>query len=63
MRDDLVPGRTFPDLRLPEQTGQELSLSQIADGQRADGRVAVHLRKGGQPDRSPLAKHHITAPK
>jgi peroxiredoxin len=30
---DLVPGDLFPDLRLPEHTGQELSLSEIADGQ------------------------------
>lgn len=33
MRDDLVPGNPFPDLRLPEHTGDELSLSKIADGQ------------------------------
>src|SRR5690349_12521096 len=33
MRDDLVPGRPFPDLRLPEHTGKELSLSEIAEGQ------------------------------
>jgi peroxiredoxin len=32
MREDLVPGNPFPDLRLPEHTGRELSLSQIADG-------------------------------
>lgn len=32
MRADLVPGRPFPDLRLPEHTGSELSLSGIADG-------------------------------
>jgi peroxiredoxin len=30
MRDDLVPGATFPDLRLPEHTGEELSLTEIA---------------------------------
>ena len=30
MRDDLAPGNPFPDLRLPEHTGQELSLSEIA---------------------------------
>jgi peroxiredoxin len=30
MRADLVPGHEFPDLRLPEHTGKELSLSQIA---------------------------------
>ena len=33
MRADLAPGNTFPDLRLPEHTGEELSLSQIADAQ------------------------------
>lgn len=33
MREDLVPGSPFPDLRLPEHTGEELALSEIADGQ------------------------------
>src|SRR2546429_9582880 len=33
MRDDLVPGNPFPDLRLPEHTGEELSLSEIGDCQ------------------------------
>jgi peroxiredoxin len=33
MRDDLAPGNPFPDLRLPEHTGQELSLSEIAADQ------------------------------
>ena len=33
MRDDLAPGNVFPDLRLPEHTGEELSLSEIASGQ------------------------------
>ena len=33
MRDDLVPGNPFPDVRLPEHTGRELSLSEIAGGQ------------------------------
>jgi peroxiredoxin len=33
MRDDLVPGNRFPDLRLPETTGKELSLSEIAEAQ------------------------------
>jgi peroxiredoxin len=32
MRSDLVPGNTFPDRRLPEHTGEELSLHEIADG-------------------------------
>lgn len=32
MRADLVPGNTFPDLRLPEHTGRQLSLSEIASG-------------------------------
>jgi peroxiredoxin len=31
MREDLVAGNPFPDLRLPEHTGRELSLSEIAD--------------------------------
>src|SRR5919108_3589869 len=31
MRDDLVPGKRFPDIRLPEHTGEELALSEIAD--------------------------------
>ena len=29
MREDLVPGNAFPDIRLPEHTGRELSLSEI----------------------------------
>src|SRR5919106_2355274 len=33
MRDDLVPGNPFPDLRLPEHTARERSLSELADGQ------------------------------
>jgi peroxiredoxin len=33
MREDLVPGNPFPDLRLREHTGDELSLSEIANGQ------------------------------
>jgi peroxiredoxin len=33
MRADLVPGNAFPDLVLPEHTGKELSLSQIASRQ------------------------------
>lgn len=33
MRDDLVPGNPFPDLRLPETTGKELALSEIAAAQ------------------------------
>lgn len=32
MRDDLAPGNRFPDLRLPETTGKELGLSEIASG-------------------------------
>jgi peroxiredoxin len=31
MRDDLKSGSPFPDLRLPEHTGQELALSEIAE--------------------------------
>ncbi len=30
MRDDLVPGNPFPDLRLPDTGGSERSLSEIA---------------------------------
>jgi peroxiredoxin len=30
MREDLSPGNAFPDLCLPEHTGEELSLSEIA---------------------------------
>src|SRR5919106_4259073 len=33
MRDDLRPGNPFPDLRLPETTGKELSLREIAKEQ------------------------------
>jgi peroxiredoxin len=33
MRADLVPGNEFPDIRLPEHTGRELSLSEIAEQQ------------------------------
>jgi peroxiredoxin len=33
MRDDLTAGNPFPDLRLPDHTGRELALSEIADGQ------------------------------
>ena len=29
---------------------------------RRGDRVALRLRKGGEPDRSPLARHHITVP-
>jgi peroxiredoxin len=30
--------------------------------ERDQGRVALHLRKGGDPDPSPLPQHHISAP-
>jgi peroxiredoxin len=33
MRDDLVPGNQFPDVRLPETTGKKLALSEIAKRQ------------------------------
>jgi peroxiredoxin len=33
MRDDLVPGNPFPDLRLRDHTARERSLSELADGQ------------------------------
>jgi peroxiredoxin len=31
VREDLVPGNPFPDIRLPEHTGKALALSEIAD--------------------------------
>ena len=33
MRDDLVPGNPFPDLRLPDTTGRDTPLSEIARAQ------------------------------
>ena len=33
MRPDLAPGNPFPDLTLPETTGRERSLTEIARGQ------------------------------
>jgi peroxiredoxin len=33
MRPDLVPGNPFPDISLPEHTGRELSLAEIASRQ------------------------------
>jgi peroxiredoxin len=53
---------------LPE-IGAEVSRSRV-DGrpwlvhavERDGRRTALHLRKGGEPDRSPLARHHITVP-
>jgi peroxiredoxin len=56
------------DGEIPEE-GAEVSRSPV-DGrpwlvhsiERDRGRVAVHLRKGGEPDLSPLARHHITVP-
>jgi peroxiredoxin len=33
MREDLAPGNRFPDIRLPEHTGKELSLHEIAKQQ------------------------------
>jgi peroxiredoxin len=33
MRSDLAPGSAFPDIRLPEHTGKELSLKKIARAQ------------------------------
>jgi len=33
VRDDLVPGNPFPDLRLPDHTARERSLSELADRQ------------------------------
>ena len=32
MRSDLRPGNPFPDIRLPEHTGRERSLGEIASG-------------------------------
>lgn len=34
----------------------------VHEVERAGGRTALHLRKGGKPDESPLAKHHMVAP-
>jgi hypothetical protein len=34
----------------------------VRDIERADGRVVLHLRKGGKPDTSPTVRHHITVP-
>jgi peroxiredoxin len=50
--------------------GAELCRSEV-DGrpwlvhevETADGRTALHLRKGGTPDESPLVRHHIVAPR
>jgi peroxiredoxin len=61
--------RRVHDGDVPE-VGDELYRSSI-DGrpwlvhelERVDGRVAIHLRKGGEPDRSRLARHHITVPR
>jgi peroxiredoxin len=33
MREDLVPGNPFPEIRLPEHTGRPLALSEIAEAQ------------------------------
>jgi hypothetical protein len=54
---------------LPEP-GDEVGRSRV-DGrpwivheiERERGRVAVHLRKGGQADSSPLVRHHLVAPR
>ena len=32
MREDLRPGNPFPDFRLPDQTGNEVSLSTLMNG-------------------------------
>ncbi len=55
--------------QVPE-IGSELSRSSV-DGrpwlvhavEHVDGRVAVHLRKGGEPDTSHKVRHHMTAPR
>jgi len=51
------------------EVGAELGRSRVDgrpwivhDVEQAAGRVAVHLRKGGEPDRSRLARHHVTVP-
>jgi len=54
----------------PPEVGAELGRSRV-DGrpwivhevERSSGRIGVHLRKGGQPDESPLVRHHIVAPR
>ena len=55
--------------QVPE-IGSELSRSSVDgrpwlvhDVERVDGRVAVHLRKGGEPDTSREVRHHMTAPR
>jgi peroxiredoxin len=60
--------RGVHDGEVPE-TGRELGRSAV-DGrpwvvhavERHGDRVAVHLRKGGEPDPSPLPQHDVTAP-
>ena len=32
MREDLKPGNLFPDFRLPDQDGREVSLSELMGG-------------------------------
>jgi peroxiredoxin len=72
IRED-ASGREFQRGRfegeLPEP-GAELGRSSVDgrpwivhDVERDNGRVAVHLRKGGEPDRSPLVRHRIVAPR
>lgn len=43
MRDDIVPGATFPDYRLPDHTGTERSLSELQEGDP----LALVLARGG----------------
>jgi peroxiredoxin len=53
----------------PPEIGAEMGRSQV-DGrpwlvhavEHTNGRIGVHLRKGGRPDDSPLVRHHIVAP-
>ena len=60
--------RGVHDAEIPD-VGAEVGRSQV-DGrpwlvhavESTGGRVALHLRKGGTPDTSPLARHHISVP-
>jgi peroxiredoxin len=61
MREDLVPGNRFPDIRLPEHTGKELSLSEIA---KRNPLVLAFVRGWWCPSGHPRkVGHHITVPR
>jgi peroxiredoxin len=46
MRKDIVPGATFPDYELPDQTGKHVKLSEL---QRGDPMIVVLARGGYCP--------------